>query len=70
MVSNSTRDISRRVIAGGMNETPFLVLSNETDVTKAIDNVQLEGYHVLARRDPEGQWGGGVLVFLLDGDAP
>ena len=50
----------------GMDEKPFLVALNETFLTKAIENVQLEGYQVLARRDREGQWGGGVLVFVLD----
>ena len=43
---------------------------NETFLNKAIEHVQLEGYQVLARRDREGQWGGGILVFVLDEYAP
>ena len=54
----------------GMVNKPFLVTLNETFLTKAIENVQLEGYQVLVRRDREGQWGGGVLVFVLDEYAP
>ena len=50
----------------GINENPFLVGLHETFLTKAIENVHLENYQVLARRDREGQWGGGVLVFVLD----
>ena len=53
-----------------MDEKPFLVALNETFLTKAIKNVELEGYQVLVRRDREGQWGGGVLVFILDECAP
>ena len=44
---------------------PFLVTLNETFLTKAVEHVELEGYEVLARRDRKGQWGGGVLVFVL-----
>ena len=47
-------------------DKPFLVTLNETFLTKAVENVELEGYQVLARRDRVGQWGGGVLVFVLD----
>ena len=54
----------------GMVDKPFLVTMNETCLTKAIEHVELEGYQVLIRRDREGQWGGGVLVFLLDEYAP
>ena len=53
-----------------MDEKPFLVALNETFLTKAIEHVELEGYQVLVRRDREGQWGGGVLVFILDEYAP
>ena len=49
-----------------MEEKPFLVSLNETFLSKAIEHVELEGYQVLARRDREGQWGGGVLVFVLE----
>ena len=49
-----------------MGGKPFLVCLNETFLTKAIENVELEGYQVLARRDRQGQWGGGILVFVLD----
>ena len=54
----------------GMIKKPFLVTLNETFLNKAIEHVQLEGYQVLARRDREGQWGGGILVFVLDEYAP
>ena len=54
----------------GMVNKQFLVTLNETFLTKAIENVQLEGYQVLVRRDRESQWGGGVLVFVLDEYAP
>ena len=50
----------------GMNEKFLIFALNETFFTKAIENVQLEDDPVLARRDREGQWGGGVLVFVLD----
>ena len=53
-----------------MDEKPFLVALNETFLTKAIEHVELEGHQVLARRDREGQWGGGVLVFIFDEYAP
>ncbi len=49
----------------GMASKPFLVTLNETFLTKAIGHVELEGYELLARRDRVGQWGGGVLVFVL-----
>ena len=45
---------------------PFLASLNETFLSKAVEQVKLEGYQVLARRDREGRWGGGVLVFVLD----
>ena len=32
-----------------MEEKPFLVYLNETFLTKAVENVELEGYQVLAR---------------------
>ena len=54
----------------GMDEKPFLVALNDTFLSKAIENVELESYQLLARRDREGQWGGGVLVFVLDEYAP
>ena len=49
-----------------MEKKPFLVCLNETFLSKAVENVELEGYQVLARRDRQGQWGGGILVFVLD----
>ena len=54
----------------GTKEQPFRVTLNETFLSKAIEHVELEGYQLLARRDREGQWGGGVLVFVLDEYAP
>ena len=54
----------------GMDEKHFFVALNETFLSKAIEHVELECYQVLARRDREGQWGGGVLVFVLDEYAP
>ena len=54
----------------GMDEKRFLVALNETFPSKATENVELEGYQLLARRDREGQWGGGVLVFVLEEYAP
>ena len=54
----------------GMKEKPVLVTLNETFLSNAIEKVELEGYQLLARRDREGQWGGGVLVFVLDEYAP
>ena len=45
---------------------PFLVSLNETFLSEAIEQVKLEGYQVLARRDRKERWGGGVLVFVLD----
>ena len=53
-----------------MKEKPFLVTLNDTFLSKAVEHVELEGYQLLARRDREGQWGGGVLVFVLDEYAP
>ena len=49
-----------------MDSKPFLVSLNETFLTRAIEHVELEGYQVLCRHDRSGQWGGGVLVFVLD----
>ena len=49
----------------GMKENLFLVTLNETFLSKAIEHVELEGYQLLARRDRDGQWGGGVLVFVI-----
>ena len=40
-----------------MEEKRFLVALNDTFLSKAIENVELEGYQLLARRDREGQWG-------------
>ena len=45
---------------------PFIFTLNEIFLSKAIDNVEFEGYQVLARRNREGQWLGGVLVFVMD----
>ena len=45
---------------------PFIVSLNETFLTRAIEHVELEGYTVLCRHDRSDQWGGGVLVFVLD----
>ena len=53
-----------------IDEKPFLVALNEAFLNKAIKHVELESYQVLARRDREGQWGGGVLIFVLDEYAP
>ena len=49
-----------------MDVQPFRVSLKKTFLTKAVENVELEGYHVLARRDREGQWGGGAMAFVLD----
>ena len=49
----------------GMDEKQFLVSLNDTFLSKAVEHVELEGYQLLARRDRDGQWGGGVLVFVL-----
>ena len=54
----------------GMEEKPFPVSLNEKFLSKAIEHVELEGYQLLARRDRAGQWGGGVMVFVLDEYAP
>ena len=35
-----------------------------------IEKVDLAGYQLLVRRNRESQWGGGVLVFVLDEYAP
>ena len=43
----------------------FLVSLNEKFLSKAVEQVKLEGYQVLARRYREERWGGGVLVFVL-----
>ena len=48
-----------------MASKPSLVMFNETFLTQAIPDIELEGYMLLARRDREGQWGGGVAVFVL-----
>ena len=53
-----------------MRRKPLIVTLNETFLSKAIENVELEGYQVLARRNRECQWGGGVLVFVMDEYAP
>jgi hypothetical protein len=53
-----------------MDQKPFIVSMNETFLNKCIEHVELEGYQVLGRRDREGQWGGGVLAFVLDEYAP
>ena len=44
---------------------PTLVTLNETFLTKAIPDIKLEGYTLLARRDRGDQWGGGVAVFVI-----
>ena len=49
-----------------MPARPFLVCLNKTFLPTAVENVKLEGYQVLARRDREGQWGGGVVMFVVD----
>ena len=54
----------------GMEQKAFLVTLNESFPSKAIEHVELEGYQLLARRDQQGQWGGGVLVFVLNEYAP
>ena len=46
---------------------PSLVVLNETFLTKAVEDVQIEGYVLLARRDRGEQWGGGVAVFVQAG---
>ena len=46
---------------------PCLVVLNETFLTKAVEDVQIEGYVLLARRDRGEQWGGGVAVFVQAG---
>ena len=53
-----------------IDQKPFIVSMAETFLNKGIEHVELEGYQVLVRRDREGQWGGGVLVFVLDEYAP
>ena len=53
-----------------MVDKPFIVIMDETFLSKAIEHVELESYQVLTRRDREGQWGGGVLVFVLDEHTP
>ena len=45
------------VLLREMRCKPFIVTLNETFLRKAIDNVKLEGYQILARRDRGGQWG-------------
>ena len=49
-----------------MDQKPFIVSMNETFLNKFTEHVELEGYQVPGRRDREGQWGGGVLVFVFD----
>ena len=49
-----------------MNVKPFRVGLHETFLTKAMENLQVESYQVLARRDREKQSGRGVLVFVLE----
>ena len=44
----------------------FLVNSNETFLSNAVEQVKLEENQVLARRNRKGQWGGGLLVFVVD----
>ena len=39
---------------------PFIVTLNETCLSKSVENVKLEGYHLLAEPDKEGQ-----LVVLM-----
>ena len=50
----------------GKDAKPFIVPLNETFLSKAIEHVELEGYQVLANRTREGQWGGGILIFVND----
>ena len=47
-----------------MPQLPTLVVLNETFLTQAISEIQLEGYTLVARRDRRDQWGGGVAVFV------
>ena len=47
-----------------MEDKPMLVVFNETFLTRAVEEVELEGYALVARRDRRGQWGGGVLIFV------
>ena len=42
-----------------MEVKPMLVIFNETFLTRAVGEVELEGYAVVARGDRRGQWGGG-----------
>ena len=44
---------------------PIMVCVNETFLNKAVEDVSLEGYALLGRRDRRDQDGGGVLVFGL-----
>ena len=53
-----------------MDQEPFIVSMNATFLNQGIEHVELEGHQVLVRRDREGQWGGGVLVFVLDEYTP
>ena len=48
-----------------MPSKPSLVVLNETFLTRVIEDIQLEGYALLARRDRRDQWGGGVAVFII-----
>ena len=48
-----------------MHQKPIIVCLNETFLTRVVEEVELEGYQVLVRRDRIDQWGGGVLVFVL-----
>ena len=43
----------------------FLLSLSETFLTKAVEQVNFEGYQALAWRDREEKWGGGVLVFVM-----
>ena len=58
------------VVLRGIVDKPFLVTMNETFLSKAIEHVELERYQVLMRRHREGQWEGGVLVFVLTNTLP
>jgi len=49
-----------------LTSMPALICLNETFLNDSIENVYLEGYDVVARRDRnDGRKGGGVMVYAL-----
>ena len=48
---------------------PLMVCVNETFLDKTVEDVALEGYCLIGRRDRGEQQGGGVLAFALKGNA-